>query len=71
MRRYSAGSLYLVSNEARRWSSAKRQQCHHFVATNTERERKRERVKITIDNLDGNGALDYTSALSGTTPIHD
>jgi hypothetical protein len=26
-------------------------------------------VKITIDNLDGNGALDYTSALSGTAPF--
>ena len=26
-------------------------------------------MKITIDNLDGNGALDYTSALSGTAPL--
>src|SRR5882757_346877 len=31
--------------------------------------RKRERVKITIDNLDGNGALDYTASLSGATPL--
>jgi hypothetical protein len=26
-------------------------------------------VKITIDNLDGNGALDYTSSLTGATPL--
>jgi hypothetical protein len=26
-------------------------------------------VKITIDNLDGNGALDYTSSLSGAAPL--
>jgi hypothetical protein len=26
-------------------------------------------VKITIDNLDGNGALDYTSSLIGTAPL--
>jgi hypothetical protein len=26
-------------------------------------------VKITIDNLDGNGALDYTASLSGATPL--
>jgi len=26
-------------------------------------------VKITIDNLDGNGALDYTGSLSGAAPL--
>ena len=26
-------------------------------------------MKITIDNLDGNGALDYTSSLSGAAPL--
>jgi hypothetical protein len=26
-------------------------------------------VKITIDNLDGNGGLDYTASLSGATPL--
>lgn len=28
-----------------------------------------ERVKITIDNLDGKGVLDYTGQLSGTSPL--
>ena len=26
-------------------------------------------MKITIDNLDGNGALDYTASLSGAAPL--
>ena len=26
-------------------------------------------MKVTIDNLDGNGALDYTRALSGAEPL--
>ena len=26
-------------------------------------------MKITIDNLDGNGALDYTGSLSGAVPL--
>jgi hypothetical protein len=31
--------------------------------------KEKERVKVTIDNLDGNGAVDYTQALSGAEPF--